>query len=700
MANININQSELSECGLACVAVCSTLLGQEISLRELRTRYNVPSRGMTVADIVDLAASMNISARPVSCDLDELGKLSMPAILHWDMTHFVVLKRYHRNRSATIFDPVYGERVVSYAELNRSFTGVAVEMSKSAGFTRRRERSPLPINSFIVWSQPFKRALLQILLLSLVIQVYVLASPLYLQVAVDEGVARGDQSLLMTLAIGFGLFALFNSVAELLRGFLVQRASLLLNWDMSTRLMNSLVRLPLGWFQRRHLSDVLVRIESLQPIRQLFTNGLVSVVVDGLLSITTLLMMFLFAWQLAVIVLVTFALATLVRVLSIRRSIRLSADVLQATTLEQGKRIETVRAIQTIKSMAGESARYREWSNELVNFLRAVQRSGNFSIAIKSVSATLDAVSLILVVYVGATMALGGAITVGVLFAFSSYRLQFQNRATTLIETALAWKMLDLHADRLADIVLTQPEPGHDSRETVNTALDGRITVEGVGFRHGANDPWILKGVNLSVQPGEFVAIVGPSGSGKSTLLKLLAALYQPTVGAVTIDGRSVSSWGARAVRRVIGTVLQDDELLSGSVLENVSFFADQPDVKWAEQCLERAAVLDEIMAFPMGLNTPVGDLGSLLSGGQKQRILIARALYKRPSILLLDEATSHLDPKTEGAVNAALKELRITRLIVAHRRESIEAADRAVVLVDGKIQSMPPPPPPTREAA
>jgi ATP-binding cassette subfamily B protein RaxB len=207
-----------------------------------------------------------------------------------------------------------------------------------------------------------------------------------------------------------------------------------------------------------------------------------------------------------------------------------------------------------------------------------------------------------------------------------------------------------------------------------------------VRFRYADGDPEVLRGVNLRIEPGESVAIVGPSGCGKTTLLKLMLGIHAPTGGEVSVGGVPLARLGLRAWRDLVGVVMQDEPLFSGSIADNIAFFEPAPDRAWMEQCARVAAIHDEVQAMPMGYHTLIGDMGTALSGGQKQRILLARALYKRPRILLLDEATSSLDVERERVVNQAIKQLALTRVIVAHRPETIASAGRVIALSEGRV--------------
>lgn len=682
-------QTETAECGLACLGMAAGMAGSTIDLAWLRQRYPTSIRGMTLRQLSEIAGAIGMTTRAVKCEPNEIGQLQSPAILHWGLHHYVVLKRVGR-KGLQIFDPAKGNITVSHDEVARRFSGVALELAASPAFRRKVERPPFTPLSLVRWSPELKGALIQAFALSVLLQIYVAAAPLYLQAAVDDGALHGDTELLSSLAIGFLFFAVFNAVAQGLRGVVLQRVTALLSWDMSRRLFHHMIRLPLPWFEKRRLADTMTRFQSLEPLKTLIATGLVGSVLDGMLSLSTIVLMFVYSPALAAIAVTGFTAYVLIRLAAVPLSIRYSARAFQASVSEQGKRLEAMRAIQTIKIMSGETQREGVWANRQAALVEATQLSGLATSAIGSVQQLLETSVTIIIVLIGAKEVIAGSFTVGALYAFIAYRTQFVARATSLLDGIVSWRMLEVYNARLADVVLTPVEPGLDGVAAMVATIKGSVELQSAAFRYAPGDPFVFQGLSLKVEPGECVAIVGVSGCGKSTLVKTLCGLYPLTAGDLRVDDLPLSAVGAKTLRTAIGAVLQNDELLPGSIVENVSFFDDDIDLEHMWNCLRHAAVDEEVRRLPMAEHSHVGDLGSALSGGQKQRILLARALYKRPSILILDEATSHLDVERERRINDYLRQLSVTRIVVAHRPDTIASADRVLVMQNGLHEVQP----------
>jgi ATP-binding cassette subfamily B protein RaxB len=685
----DLRQSEAAECGLACLAMIAAYHGRHTDLASLRRRYPVSLKGMTLIGLMDAAGRMGLAGRPLRLEPESLPKLRLPAILHWDMTHFVVLKRIGRNGQAIIQDPARGERSLPPAEFSRHFTGVALEVMPASGFQPGGRPARTRLADLVGPLQGLASPLAQTLALSLILQAYVLAGPFYMQLAVDEGVVKDDRSLLFVLALGFGLAMLFNAGA----GFLRARALVYLQsrvaFDIGNGLFRHLLRLPLAFFERRHVGDLVSRFGSVEPIRHLLAEGLVAALVDGTMAVLTAGMVFLYSARLGCVVLGALAVYAVLRLGYYRMFRRRSLDLVHARAAENSTFIETARAIQSIKIFNRESGRRALWSNRYAEVMAANARVERLKAVFKAMNDVVFGCENLLVIYLGALLILDQRMTIGMLFAFVAYKQQFVDKATRLVEKAIEFRMLDLHLERLADITQAEPEPGEE-RTAYRAPPRGRIEVRNLAFRYGPGEPHVFERVSFTVGPGEYVAITGPSGGGKTTLMKVMLGLLEPSEGEVLIDGMPLATFGARAFRDHVGVVMQDDQLLSGSIADNVCFFDQGFDHAHMQECARLACVHDDIMRMPMSYDSLIGDMGSSLSGGQRQRVLLARALYRRPRLLFMDEGTSHLDTAVEARVNAAVRGLGLTRVIIAHRPETIASAERCLVMTDGTLHEAP----------
>ncbi|MFC1840820.1 ATP-binding cassette domain-containing protein, partial [Thermodesulfobacteriota bacterium] len=313
-----------------------------------------------------------------------------------------------------------------------------------------------------------------------------------------------------------------------------------------------------------------------------------------------------------------------------------------------------------------------------------------FGILIKAFNEFFRGAKIILIFYLGAFIVLDNKLSIGMLMAFVSWNDTFFSRVFALLDKFMEYRLLDIHLSRLSDIAFTKKEQnlegsGPPSIEVTSNPL---FEVKDLSFRYSENHPFIFNNVNLSIEKNETLAITGPSGCGKSTLIKVLSSLFQPCGGKIKMLSLDISRMGLWHYRNRTGVVLQDDGLLTGSISDNISFFDSAPDQQVIEHAAEIAAIHRDILAMPMQYNTLVGNLGAALSGGQIQRILLARAIYKNPELLFLDEATSHLDIEAEKMVNNSIKQLKMGRIIVAHRPETIKLADRVFLLTpQGLVQ-------------
>jgi ATP-binding cassette, subfamily B, bacterial CvaB/MchF/RaxB len=674
-------QTETAECGLACLAMIAGRYGHRVDLPALRRRYNLSLRGTTLHDLVRMASTMRLATRALRAELPHLRRLRLPCILHWDHNHFVVLIGVG-SRRMVIHDPGVGRRSVPVQEVSRRFTGVVLEAWPTDGFERKTERARVRVWDLLRRTHGIAAAATQVLVMSLVLEAIGIAIPISVQLVLDDVVVSDDQDLLTLIVLGLGLVLAFRAVIDLVRSWaiMVAGSSLTLQWKMS--LFRHLLLLPLSFFERRHAGDVASRFMSIDRIQQTLSTASISPVVDGVMTFVLVGMMWLYYPWLAVLAIAITGIYALMRGVAYRLYRRANEEAIIYSASENSHFLESLRGMASIKALAIGDRRQAIWNNYLVDRVAAELRVSKIDMIFTIVSTFLFGLDRLIIIFFGARAVIGGTLSVGMLVAFLAYKDQFSLRVGKCLDTFVRLGTLTVHGERIADIALAEPEQGNFSQPASADTVIGRnpgLSARAISFRYSDNEPRVIADFNLDVAPGECVAIAGPSGAGKTTLLKILAGLLRPTDGAVLIDDVPLPAIGLEAYRAQIGCVLQDDRLFAGSIAENIAGFSPSADLERIRHVAILAAIHNEILQMPMGYETLVGDMGSSLSGGQMQRIVLARALYRAPRILLLDEATSHLDEENERAINKAIRLLPISRVIVAHRRSTLDMADRVV---------------------
>ncbi|MGI2854651.1 peptidase domain-containing ABC transporter [Shewanella algae] len=681
-----VMQTEVAECGLACLLMVAGFHGHKQDLSSLRQSFNASLSGMNLQQMIALADKIGLSSRALKCPIEEVGKLALPCVLHWDMNHFVVLTGVTK-RYICINDPAQGKRKMTLQEFSLHFTGIVLELAPSAEFKKQDLRVRMKLSQ--LWSRMtgLKQGLLALLVLSVILQLFSLVAPYYMQWVVDEVLLSRDQPLLFVLAVGFGLLVILNVVTTGVRSYLVLRLSSMMNIQMGVNLIRHLFKLPMSYFEKRHIGDLVSRFGSLAQIRERLTTGLTETLVDGIMSLAVLVMMLFYSVKLTLVVIVAILLYTLLRLALYQPLRRTTEETIQSQAKEQTNFLENIRGIQTIKLFTSESLRQSLWQNHYAEVINSEIRLGKLKISFDVVNKLLFGLENVIVIYLAAMAVMAGSLTVGMILAFIAYKNQLTERMTNFIEQLILFRMLRLHLERISDIAMSDIEANRDAKFQLPEAK-GELELKNVSFRYADNEAWIIKDLNLKVTSGESLAIIGASGCGKSTLVKIMLGLLKPTEGKVLLDGIEVSKVGLIQYRKQIAAVMQNDTLLSGSVLDNLCFFDPEPNLLKVQQCAHLAAIDEDINRMPMGYNSLVGDMGNQFSGGQVQRLLLARALYKSPKLLFMDEATSHLDVMNEIRIGEQIKQLAMTRIIVAHRPETIKQADRVLVMHMGQLHT------------
>lgn len=685
-----IEQSEVSECGLACLAMVACYHNHKTDLSTLRQQYNVSLKGATLNQIIEIAGKTGFSARAVRCDVEDLAELVLPAVLHWNMNHFVVLsgiKRGIKGIRYEIVDPSKGRRSFSHSEISSHFTGVALEIRKSLSFKTKPKASSISVSD--LWSSihGFWSVTRTLFILSLFLQMSALAAPFYLQIAIDSVLPSSDRNLLVILAIGFGALSFVSFLTNWLRSLTSINLHNSLSFHIVSNIFQHLMSLPLQWFEKRHVGDIVSRFGSTEPISQILSDSIVSTIIDTVMAIITIILMFMYSPVLATLAVLILAIYATIRVMSLQITKLLNVNAISASAKENTLLIESIKGAPAVKSFGQERNRQRIWQNSKVEAINASTKLNRISAAFHSLGSFIVSFEQVAFVFISVSLLLNGELTVGMIFAFSAYKAHFLDTGMRLVEQMFNFKMIGVHLGRISDIALSKGEGHHDGMK-----FDGdfeSISVNNISYTYGLGEEYVLSNVNIDIRKNETVCFIGPSGGGKTTLLKILSGLIEPSSGAMALDSVPFSRFDKSTIRHKIGIVSQDDTLFAGTLLQNISFFDEECDVDRVIEASRIASIHDDIMSMPLGYHSLVGDMGSSLSGGQRQRIYLARALYKKPAILFMDEGTANLDPQTERDIISNLMSLSMTKIFVAHRPALINASDRVFVCLRGNVNQV-----------
>jgi len=614
-------------------------------------------------------------------------------MLHWDLEHFVVLTKVDRY-NLHVNDPGRGKRIVSFAEADKHFSGIVVELSPRLGSLDVPASKKLTILDFVGRDSGIAKPMIIMLALSLFIELLLLIQPLVLRYTIDFGIDNSDGSLIGYLCLVSTLVALCTGAITLLR----DRAALLtgsrVNLQVAQRLFRHTLSLPISFFEKRLTGDLADRYRSVEAIERILVGELPVGLLDGLFTLASLTVLFFISAPIAWATLLLFLLLAACRLAGLKRLRAAEEAVVFSRALEGGYLTESLHAILTIKVRAREIDRHSTWLSRFVDLVNAQHRLSRLQSLARALRVLVAGLDVAIFVALAFHQYRHAAFGVGTLFAIMFYKTHFSSRSSALVERAVGLGMLRMHLDRLEDVALAQSEAQllpvtSPPNGPCITARDSDIVFNDVSFRYSPFDPPILHQSSWRIGMGEFVVLTGASGTGKTTILKLLLGLYRPDQGMITVGGVNTATGDVNLVRRQCGVVMQDDQLLIGTIAQNVAFFDPDINMDRVEWCCKQACLHDDITSTPMGYMGRVGGNAAGLSGGQRQRLLIARALYDRPRFLLLDEGTANLDPDREEAILANLKALKLTTLVIAHGASPLRMADRVLCLRDRAIHNV-----------
>ncbi|MCT8352776.1 MULTISPECIES: peptidase domain-containing ABC transporter [Photorhabdus] len=675
-----IYQESIADCGLACISMILCYYGCDTTLKELKGNNNFHSRGLRLKDLLEISENNKLNTNVYSLDVDEINLLKKPCILHWDMNHFVILEKVNKNKFF-ILDPEKGERILSINEISKHFTGVAIELTPTPEFKKRSSfnKKTIKLIDLFKSSKGLSSALLKIFAISILIESITLTIPIGIQLIMDHVIVTKDTLLLSSICIFLIFFTLVKTFSDIIRSYMSLSINILLDIQWKNSLFSHLLRIPIHYFSSRKLGDIQSRFNSIENIRETFCNNIVDLIIDFLMIIGLLSMMIIYGGSLTIVVILFSVLYFLVKIIVYKIYKNASDKKIQDEATINSFFMESLYSMPTIKILGILNNRQRIYSDKVKTLNKSEVKKKKIEIITIALSSIIIALDQIVILWVGSYLVINSTITIGMFIAFNTYRGQFSDRITNIINKSVELKLLSLHNERLSGIALQEKEI---FKKNINSESYDIASLELSHVSYTYNESnYTISDFSIKIEGGESVAIVGPSGAGKSTLIKIMSGLIKPQSGEVLFNNLDIYSLGVNNYRKNISCILQEDKLFSGTIAENISGFDDDIDMEYVTECAIKANIHNEIVSFPMGYYTQLSELGGSISGGQKQRIMIARALYKKPKIIFMDEATSHLDTNNESIVNKSIANLNVTRIIVAHRESTIQSADRVIHL-------------------
>jgi HlyB family type I secretion system ABC transporter len=684
----HIQQIDEMDCGAASLGMVCRHFGRNVSLSRIRQLCHTATDGTSLKAICRAATELGLAARALKVSLRNLPLLPLPAIVHWEGNHWMVLYDVSAAH-VKVADPALGLRKIARKDFEQRWSGYSALFDYTTAFEKAPE-AKTTLKWFVPFLKKYRATFLQVLLLALVVTLLQLLFPIFTGIVVDKVIGEKNIGLLKTIMVGMGVAIVFMQAATLVKQYLVSFAAVRLDTAILDFVSRQILALPMSYFNSRRTGDIQRRLDGGKQVREFALHHGIIALLAAIQLIGAVCLMIVYSPVLAFAFLATIPLYAGLMYFS-RKVLRpLFASVEESQGKYSSHQLDAITGIEAVKAAAAEDRFRDQMLNEFLGVSKKIFRSSFVVMSYDNLLRSIGLISTAIFIWVGANQVIAGNLSIGGFVAFSSLTaLAYAG----ILRTLGVWDHLqfaNVLLNRLNDIFEQEPEQGRDrSHLKPVRSLEGRIDLHNVSFKYGGPDsPFILKDITLNIAPGRMVALVGRSGSGKTTLVKLIAGLLEPTEGSILYDRIDLKTLNYRDVRRHIGMVLQENHIFNDTIARNIALGDAEPDLERVLVASQTAAVHDFARRLPLGYETKIGESGLALSGGQKQRIAIARALYNDPAVLIFDEATSALDSESERAIQENVARLMSgrTSIVVAHRLSTIREADVIIVLEKGMI--------------
>lgn len=672
-------QSEHSECGLACASMLIDFFVKKTKLSNLRKEYGVPNGGYNLWQIQKVLEEHGVHSKAVKINAESVKALPRPFLGYWKSKHFIIVEKISL-KQIHIVDPAVGRMRISLEEFKENFSEIAMYATNDG---HRKFEFPRVNSTILKIINNKKKFLFETLFIALIVQCLSLFIPYMIQAIIDGNVIKTMQGFIPLIIFIFSIFIVYF-ISSLARTRIITNLQTSFDKEFLSTTLKHLLDLPYSYFVNRSKGELIYRINSNTYIRQVLTEQIIGLIIDVLFFFIYIIAMFSFDMLLAIVTILVAMLLCVFSYANARINRKIAQNEIVILAKSQDMINEIVNNIFTIKSTNSQKNMYEKWNVNFDEQIKMEKKRAKVASFLSNFPQSIQSFYTLIIFFVGYILSLNQQITIGGIIAFSTIGTAFLTPMLSIMNSYSQLLMVKIYLERLLDILETPNEESLcGSKEIFN--YNGIVDLKNVSYRYSMFSREAISNINLKIETNEKVAIVGASGSGKSTLLKLASSLYQATSGNVFYDNYDVRELNLRKFRENIGIVLQENVLFNGTFRENITMGRSFSSEKILE-CIEVTGLKRLVDSFPLGLETNISENGQNLSGGQRQKISIARTIIANPKVLFLDEPTSALDNDSEKMVMDYLFNMPATLVVVAHRLSTIQKFDRIIVMDQGKI--------------